>query len=244
MPQVIMVTSGKGGVGKSSACVLLGAALGRLGKKVLVLELDSGLRSLDLMMGLQDQVTYDIQDVLLGRCEPIRAIFSCEYCANLFLMTATSVLDASIAQEDIVRLCRGLSGYFDFVLLDSPAGVGATFEAAARACSQAILVVTPDPVSVRDGAIVSDLLEELGVGRQRLIINRVRTNLEKLSLVPDLDRVIDTVGVQLLGVVPDSDLLLRAIASGKALPEKSLPGKAYQNIARRILGKYVKLAVQ
>ncbi|MFQ9871987.1 MAG: P-loop NTPase [Oscillospiraceae bacterium] len=244
MSQVIMITSGKGGVGKSSACVLLGAALGRLGKKVLVLELDSGLRSLDLMMGLQDQVTYDIQDVLLGRCEPIRAIFSCEYCANLFLMPATSVLDAGIAQEDIVRLCRGLSGYFDFVLLDSPAGVGATFEAAARACSQAILVVTPDPVSVRDGAIVSGLLEELDVGRQRLIINRVRTNLEKLSLVPDLDRVIDTVGVQLLGVVPDSDLLLRAIAGGKALPEKSLPGRVYQNIARRILGKYVKLAVQ
>ena len=123
-------------------------------------------------------------------------------------MPATSVLDAGIAQEDIVRLCRGLSGYFDFVLLDSPAGVGATFEAAARACS------------------------------------RVRTNLEKLSLVPDLDRVIDTVGVQLLGVVPDSDLLLRAIAGGKALPEKSLPGRVYQNIARRILGKYVKLAVQ
>ncbi len=243
MSFVTMVTSGKGGVGKSGSCVMLGAALSRLGKKVLIIELDSGLRSLDIMMGLDDCVTYDICDVLVGRCEPIKAIFQYEYAPSLYLMPATSHLEADISADDISRLCRGLAGYFDCVLLDTPAGIGTAFDAAAKCADAAVIVVTPDPISVRDGAVVSDMLYNLGLNDMRLIINRVKPDAVKHKVVSDFDSVIDTVQVQLIGVVPEDYEFSRAMSKGAPLSEKNDVYRVYERIAKRLCGKYVKLLI-
>lgn len=243
MSYVTMVTSGKGGVGKSGCCVMLGSALSRLGKKVLVIELDSGLRSLDIMMGLDDRVIYDICDVLDGNCEPIKAIYKYDHAPSLYLMPATSRISPYIKAEDISRLCKGLAGYFDYVLLDTPAGIGSAFDAAANAADSAIIVVTPDAVSVRDGALVSRLLYSQGIENMRLIINKVRTDTVKSGMVENLDKVIDDVAVQLIGVVPDDAEFLKAMAKGRALSEKNTVYMVYDRIARRLCSEYVPLLI-
>lgn len=243
MSYVTMVTSGKGGVGKSGCCVMLGAALSRLGKKVLLIELDSGLRSLDIMMGLDDRVIYDICDVLEGNCEPIKAIYKYDFAPSMYLMPATSRIASDISADDISRLCKGLAGYFDYVLLDTPAGIGSSFEAAAKASDCAVIVVTPDPISVRDAHIVSNLLFQDSVKEMRLIINKVRTDTVKSGIVEDFDQIIDDVGVQLLGVVPENADFLKAMATGRKMDEKNEVYLIYERIAKRLCGEYVPLII-
>lgn len=243
MAKIIMVTSGKGGVGKSSVCAGLGYHLADLGKKTLVLEMDSGLRCLDIMLQVSETTVFDVSDVLCGRCEPIKAIYKSPLSPNLEMMPATMRPGEDYSSELFNRLCRGLCHYYDYILVEAPAGFGRPIADIAAVANLALLVVTPDPISIRDAKIVSDYLDKHGLTRQRIIINRVKTVRGKLEVLPNLDVVIDTVLEPLIGVVPYEPEMVRLLSQGKVLPTKHLAGVALQNIARRITGEFVDLAV-
>lgn len=239
-----MITSGKGGVGKSSICAGLGYYLAQLGKKVLILEMDSGLRCLDIMLGVSERTVHDINDVLCGRCEPIKAIYSSPITDNLSMMPATLRPDSNYSSKLFYKLCKGLSHYYDFILIETPAGFGRTLIDIARVCDLALLIVTPDPISMRDAKILSDYLDAHGLTRQRIVINKVKTIRGRLEVLPDLDVVIDTVLEPLIGVIPYESEMVRALAQGRMISTRYTAGVAIQNIARRLTGEFVELAVE
>lgn len=243
MAQTILVTSGKGGVGKSSSCVFIGYALARQHKRVLIVELDAGLRGLDIMLGVENKTAYDMGDILLGRCDPYDAVVASDYQTGLSLLPAPCDHWEDLKQADLVWLVKSISAYYDYILLDSPAGFGKGFRIGVSAADKAILVVTPDPICVRDAAVASQLLREYGVSDQRLLINRVKQQYNRMDILPDLDCAIDQTGVQLIGVVPDDTLVLKAGAKGVPLPSSCKAYQAFDNIGRRILGQYCPLAV-
>ena len=202
--QCIMVCSGKGGTGKSTVSVLLGACLARLGRKTLLVELDSGLRSVDIIAGVYGRTVYDIEDVLCGRCEGAKAVVPSPLYPGLSVISAPYE-GGAVEAAPLGRLLTAMRPYFDFILLDTAAGMGAPFTAASTVADKALLVLTPDPVALRDGKIVADRL--LAGGRPqsavRLVMNRVRReSFGKNAAVTDLDECIDTVGVQLFGGYP------------------------------------------
>ena len=172
--QTIMICSGKGGTGKSTVAVLLGAELGRRGKRVLLIELDSGLRSVDVIAGVYGKTVYDIEDVLCGRCDGDKAVVQSPLYPGLSVISAPYE-GGEVRSAPLARLVLAMRGYFDFILFDTAAGMGAPFTAAAQLAEQALLVLTPDPVALRDGRIVADALIA-GHHTQksvRLIVNRV-----------------------------------------------------------------------
>ncbi|MEQ2439833.1 P-loop NTPase [Solibaculum intestinale] len=244
MGEVIVVTSGKGGTGKSSVSAGCAAALARAGNKVLLLDADAGLRSLDLMLGAVNDAVFDLGDVLAGNCEPVRAIREIERCEGLALMPAPQSLQALAAPDDMRRLCRGLANYYDYLFIDAPAGIGKGFQIAAAAAGRALVVITPDPVCMRSGERVARLLQQEGIADRRLVINRYRPGTLKLGLVEDLDAVIDAVGLQLIGVVPEDEQVQRYAANGEPLGGGSPAAKAMERLARRLMGQEVPLVVE
>lgn len=240
-----MICSGKGGTGKSTVAVLLGAALARLGKKVLLIELDSGLRSVDIIAGVYGRTVYDIEDVLCGRCEGNKAVVQSPLYPGLHVISAPYE-GGAVEVAPLRRLNVAMRPYFDFILLDTAAGMGAPFTAAAAVAELALLVLTPDPVALRDGRIVADRL--LADGRPqsavRLVMNRTSAeSFGRRSAVADLDECIDTVGAQLLGVVPESPELQLAAAQGCA-PAANCPAVlAGSAIASRLCGARVPLSL-
>lgn len=241
--QVIMVASGKGGTGKSTISVLLGGRLAAAGKKVLLIELDSGLRSVDILSGVYGKTVYDIADVLGGRCEGTKAIVESPIYRGLSVISAP--YEGGVVQpEALRRLVQKLQPFYDFILVDTAAGLGAPFAAAMAASHLALLVLTPDPVALRDGHIAADVLYNHGVEQVRLVVNRVTPTTFEKGAVADLDECIDTVAVQLIAVIPESASLQRSTALGQPLDPRTLAFKAVDNLARRILGEQVPLAVR
>ena len=241
--QCVMICSGKGGTGKSTVSVLLGAGLARLGRKVLLVELDSGLRSVDIIAGVYGRTVYDIEDVLCGRCEPAKAIVPSPLYAGLSVISAPYE-GGEVAAVPLGRLLQAVRPYFDLILLDTAAGMGAPFTAAATVADRALLVLTPDPVALRDGKIVADRL--LAGGRPqsavRLVMNRVtRGSFGKRASVEDLDECIDTVGAQLIAVIPESVALQQAGAAGTVPPAHDAAVVAGQALAKRLCGQRVPL---
>lgn len=241
--QTIMICSGKGGTGKSTVAVLLGAELGRRGKRVLLIELDSGLRSVDVIAGVYGKTVYDIEDVLCGRCDGDKAVVQSPLYPGLSVISAPYE-GGEVRSAPLARLVLAMRGYFDFILFDTAAGMGAPFTAAAQLAEQALLVLTPDPVALRDGRIVADALIA-GHHTQksvRLIVNRVtRQSFGKNAPVFDLDECIDTVGVQLIGVIPESRALQLAGAHGAVLAQGCAAQTAGAAIAGRVLGERIPL---
>ena len=243
MSNVIVITSGKGGTGKTSLTAGVGSCLAALGKQVLCIDMDVGLRNLDLSLGLSDRALMDFTDVLCGRCTLERAAVPHPVVHGLNLLTAPVTLPRQpLSRAAMQELLRQARERYDFILMDSPAGFGKGFRIGAAAAELALLVVTPDPVCVRDGYLASVALEQRGIKGQRLLINRVRQQYVKSEL-PDLDTVIDQTGVQLIGVVPEDIWVMKAAARGVPLPSGSKALPAYQNIAKRLLGQYCPLAV-
>lgn len=237
--RVLAVTSGKGGCGKSTICVLLGDALAREGKRVLLLETDAGLRALDLLLGVPDRAVFDLADLLCGRCRLEQAAVPSAFNPRLLVIPAPYdhrfLPDPKAFAALVDRLRQG----FDFLFIDTPAGLGSMLSAVAGACDCALLAVTPDPVCVRDAARVSSVLD--GLIPMRLIINRIPARRRSLA-VPDLDFVIDQTGVQLLGVVPEDPDIYACTCAGTALPADNRCGRrAFENIAGRLLGREVDL---
>ena len=229
--QTIMICSGKGGTGKSTVSVLLGAQLGAWGRRVLLIELDSGLRSVDMIAGVYGKTVYDIEDVLCGRCDGSKAIVPSPLYPGLSVISAPYE-GGEVRAAPLAGLILAMREYFDYILLDTAAGMGAPFTAANRLADRALVVLTPDPVALRDGRIVADALLQ----------NRVsRSSFGKDAAVFDLDECIDTVGLQLIAAIPESRTLQRAGAAGTALPHDCPAAIAGHALAGRILGERIPL---
>ncbi len=241
MERICVVTSGKGGAGKSTVTAGLGYALAKTVGRVLLIDADAGLRSLDLMLGIGDTAMFHLADVFAGRCEPIKAIYPSPVFPNVFVLPAPVALDEMCNGKELSDLCRGLAGYYDQILIDCPAGVGRGFQTAVDAAQRALIVTTPDTVCARDAQIVSSLLEQRKIPAH-LLINRLRSAKILNGSMPDVDEIIDTAGVQLLGIIPEDEEVAVANANGKPLPADCNAALCFSNIAQRYLGGSVPLA--
>lgn len=243
MGKSILVTSGKGGSGKSTFSVNCGAALADRGRKVLLVDGDAGLRTLDLMLSVSDRVVYDLADVLAGRCEPIKAITATDIPGLEVLPAPLSAEDGQFEPEGMQQLCRGLARYYDYLIIDSAAGIGDAMRTSAAAADRAVVVSTCDPVSVRDADKTAEVLLENGVGDIRLVINMVRPRLIRRKMSYTLDGAIDGAAIRLIGVVPEDERVAAAAYEGKPVVTlgRSPAARAFINIAARIDGEEVPL---
>lgn len=172
MGKATVITSGKGGVGKSTVTAGLGAALSRRGRRVLLIDGDAGLRSLDYMLGITEELVFDLSDVVDGSCEPMKAIYPCPGSNGLFVLPAPQSAEDTVSPRILKQLVHALSPYYDHMLIDCPAGLGRGFQAAVESAERALVVSTPDPLCLRDADKVRRVLMEKGIADQRLVINR------------------------------------------------------------------------
>jgi septum site-determining protein MinD len=243
MGESLLVTSGKGGVGKSTFAVNCGAALARMGRRVLLIDGDAGLRALDLMLSVSDRVVYDLADVLGGRCEPIKAIVKTDIGGLSLLPAPLDAQDGIFEPGGMQQLCRGLRKYYDYVVIDSAAGIGECMRTSACAADRAVVVSTPDPVSVRDADRAASVVLAQGVGSARLVLNRVVPRLMKAGAACSLDAAIDGTSLQLIGAVPEDEKIAEAAFKGvpAVILGNSPAARAFCNIARRLEGGSVPL---
>lgn len=240
--RVITITSGKGGVGKTTTTANLGVALANLGKRVVVIDTDIGLRNLDVVMGLQNRIVYDIVDLVEGRCRLRQALIRDSLAPDLYLLPAAQSRDKSaVSPADMVRVCAQLRGECDIVLVDSPAGIESGFRNAVAPADQFILVTTPDAPAIQGVDRVLGILETEGREVLGLVINRLRPALVRRGEMPSPTEILNTLAVRLLGILPEAEEVLVANSGGRPIAhdQQSLPGRAYQNIARRVLGEDV-----
>ena len=238
MSEILMVTSGKGGVGKTTVSLLLAKQLCRQDKDVLLLELDSGLRGLDILLGVTDKVVFDLSDVLTGRCKPVNAITVCDVSkGNLHLIPAPNDRRFIPEKGSLLSLLKGLSGCYDYLILDCAAGLGKGFDIAKSVCTGALIVTAPDAVSIRDASKAATELRDVPT---RLVINKFSRKAFTKEL-PDIDSMIDTVGVQLISVIADDPLVRQQFSNAVALPQSSPVYRETEDLARRIMGERVKL---
>ena len=241
MSEVIVITSGKGGVGKTTASANIGTGLAQLGNKVVLIDTDIGLRNLDVVLGLENRIVYNLVDVVEGNCRIKQALIKDKNYPNLALLPSAQTRDKSaVTPEQMKKLTDELREEFDYVLLDSPAGIGQGFENAVVAADNALVVVTPDPVSVRDGAKVAALLRQQQIKRARLVINKIQSALILNGVLLNLDEIIDAVGLQLIAAIPNDDAVICAGAQGEPLPDCNA-AKAFLNLAKRMENQIVPL---
>ena len=243
MKQILAVTSGKGGVGKTSICAALGHAFSAIGMKTVIVELDSGLRGLDLMLGVH-QSNLDLSDIIKGRCKPVEAAYISAKSERLFLIPASTDASVVLSAQRVKQICNGLLAAFDVVILDMPAGVHTTSEILSQVSATSLMVVTPDPVCVRDAASFNTILHQKGITDLKMIINKVPRKLHKNYKFKNLDQVIDDTYTQLIGVIPYSEGFQNALLAYLPPDPSTVWGRAVFNIAHRVLGHYVPLAVQ
>jgi septum site-determining protein MinD len=238
MATVISITSGKGGAGKSSVATGLGVAYARRRKRVVIVELDLGLRCVDIMLGMENQIVYDLGDVLSSRCELQDAIVQSDRYPGLFYLASPVDISVSIDFQLLAKQMEPLRRLYDVIILDTPAGLGMGILAMEYLSDFGIIVTTPDPVCIRDGAKVAALAEQGGFHQYKLVINRVSKAAIKKSSITDLDAVLDGVGAMLLGVIPeDSDYQI--LQTKGCMPEEEHRiSMIYDAISRRIDGDY------
>jgi septum site-determining protein MinD len=240
----IVVTSGKGGGGKTTTSANIGTALALEGRKVCLVDTDIGLRNLDVLLGLENRIVYDLVDVIEGNCTHQQALIKDKRCDTLFLIPAAQSKDKSaVSSQQLRDLIAELKEEFDYVIIDCPAGIELGFKNAVVGADQAIVVTTPENTAVRDADRVIGLLEKEDVGKPKLIVNRYRPQLVKDGGMMKVDDVVNILAIDLLGVVPDDESIIRAGSQGEpAVFEAKCPaGRAYRNVARRIQGEVVPL---
>ncbi len=244
MGRVIVITSGKGGVGKTTTTANVGTALAMLGKKVVLVDTDIGLRNLDVVLGLENRIVYDIVDAVRGNCRLKQALIKDKRLENLYLLPAAQTKDkTAVTTEQMVELCEKLKEEFDYVVIDCPAGIEHGFKNAIAGAEQAIVVTTPEVSAVRDADRIIGLLEAAGISEPKLIINRIRTNMVRTGDMMGVDDILDILAVGLLGIVPDDDAIVISTNRGEptVFDDNSRPGRAFRNISRRIEGEDVPL---
>ena len=242
--RVIVITSGKGGVGKTTTTANIGAALADKGHKVLLIDTDIGLRNLDVVMGLENRIVYDLIDVIEGRCRVSQALIKDKRCQNLVLLPAAQIRDKNDVNTDQMKeLIYSLKDSFDYILIDCPAGIEQGFKNAIAAADEAIVVTTPEVSATRDADRIIGLLEAAGIKSPRIIVNRLRIDMVKEKNMLSVEDILDILAVKLLGVVPDDETVVISTNKGEPLVYKgdSLAAKAFKNIASRIEGVEVPL---
>ena len=241
--RVIVITSGKGGVGKTTTNANIGTALARAGKKVVMIDTDLGLRNLDLLLGLENRIVYTIVDVVEERCKLKQALVKDKKNPNLCLLAAAQTRDkTAVTEEQLKSICEELKKDFDFILVDCPAGIEQGFQNAVAGASEAIVVTTPEMSAVRDADRIIGLSESKEeIKSYRLLLNRVRPNLIKSNDMMSVDDVVDILSAQLIGIIPEDTGIITSTNKGEPIvnDEKSLAGQAYNNVARRIIGEDV-----
>lgn len=240
--KVITIVSGKGGVGKTTSVANIGVALATHGQKVTCIDGDIGLRNLDVVLGLENRIVYDLVDVIEGRCRLRQAMIRDKQLPELYLIPAAQTRDkTAVSPSDMVHLCDELRPEVDWILIDSPAGIERGFKNAIAAADRVLVMTNPEISAVRDADRVIGLLEAEGKGPAALIINRLDPAMVRRGDMLSVDDVLDLLGIELIGVIPEDDNVV--VASNKGLPlaldGRNKAGKAFQNVARRLMGEKV-----
>jgi septum site-determining protein MinD len=240
--KVITITSGKGGVGKTTTVANLAVALAADGKKVVCIDGDIGLRNLDVVMGLENRIVYDIVDIVEGRCKTRQAMIRDKRLPELFLIPAAQTRDKNaVSPSDMVRLCDELRPDVDWILIDSPAGIERGFRNAIAAADKVLIVTNPEMSAVRDADRVVGLLEAEEKNAPSLIVNRLNPSMVKRGDMLSVDDVYDLLRIDVIGIVPEDENVI--VASNKGVPltieARSKAGLAFRNIARRLNGEQV-----
>ena len=241
MGEVIVITSGKGGVGKTTTTANIGIGLAQAGKKVIVIDTDLGLRNLDVVMGLENKIVYNLVDVIEGNCRLRQALIRDKRFAELYLLPSAQTRDKSaVSPGQMQKLISGLETEFDYILLDCPAGIEQGFENAVAGAERAIIVTTPEVSAIRDADRIIGLLETKGIKKNSLIINRLRIEMVQKGDMMTVEDVTEILAIPLLGVIPDDEQVVIATNQGEPIVgTDSLSGHAYDHICRRILGEEI-----
>ncbi|MGI6001829.1 septum site-determining protein MinD [Lachnoclostridium sp. An131] len=243
MSEVIVITSGKGGVGKTTSTANIGTGLAKLGKSVVMIDTDIGLRNLDVVMGLENRIVYNLVDVVEGNCRMKQALIKDKRYSNLCLLPSAQTRDkTAVNPEQMKKLIEELRPEFDYILLDCPAGIEQGFKNAIAAADRALIVTTPEVSAIRDADRIIGLLEANDIHQINLIVNRLRMDMVKRGDMMSIEDVIDILAIDLIGAVPDDEHIVIATNQGEPLAgDSSLAGTAYMNICKRILGEEVPL---
>lgn len=244
MGEAIVVTSGKGGVGKTTTSANIGTALALLGKKVCLVDTDIGLRNLDVVMGLENRIIYDLIDVAEGRCRLNQALVKDKRFDELYMLPAAQTKDKNaISPEQVRDIILELKKEYEYVIIDCPAGIEQGFKNAIAGADHAIVVTTPENAAVRDADRIIGLLESSDVSSPKLVVNRIRPNMVKSGDMLDIEDILQVLNIDLIGIVPDDEHVIKAANTGEptVMNPESKAAIAYRNIARRILGDTVPL---
>lgn len=238
MGEVLVITSGKGGVGKTVTTANLGAGLSILDKKVLVIDLDLGLRNLDILLGVENLIVYNLVDVIDGVCDLDQALIQDNRYENLYFLPAAQTKDKSaVSLQQMKKFTAKLRELYDYILLDCPTGIEQGFQNAIAGADCAIVVTTPDVPAIRDADRIIGLLERSGLKHNRLILNRIRMDLVKKEAMMSVEEVTELLAIPLIGVVPEDEQVLLSIRHGEpVIGTESRAAKAYKNICTRITG--------
>lgn len=241
MSEVIVITSGKGGVGKTTTTANVGTGLAKLDQKVVLIDTDIGLRNLDVVMGLENRIVYNLVDVVEGNCRIKQALIKDKRYPNLYLLPSAQTRDkTAVNPEQMIKLIDELREEFDYILLDCPAGIEQGFKNAIAAADRALIVTTPEVSAIRDADRIIGLLEANEIRHTDLIVNRIRMDMVKRGDMMSIEDVIDILAVRLIGAVPDDESIVISSNQGEPLTGSDcLAGQAYMNISRRITGEDV-----
>jgi septum site-determining protein MinD len=238
--RVITITSGKGGVGKTTTTANIGVALARRGQRVACVDADIGLRNLDVVMGLENRIVYDLVDVVEGRARLRQALIKDKRLPELQLLPAAQTRDKSAVNESqMINLCEDLKKEFDFVLIDSPAGIETGFKNSVAPADQVLIIVTPEVSAVRDADRVIGLVEASEKPTPQLIINRLRPAMVRRGDMLDTADVLEVLAIDLIGIVPEDETIITSTNKGQpvALEDRSAAGAAFIRIAQRLMGE-------
>ena len=241
MGEVIVITSGKGGVGKTTTTANIGVGLAQMGKKVIVIDTDLGLRNLDVVLGLENRIVYNLVDVITGSCRLKQALIKDKRYPELYLLPSAQTKDKSaVTPEQMKKLTAELKELFDYVILDCPAGIEQGFQNAIAGADRAVVVTTPEVSAIRDADRIIGLLEQGGIAQSELIINRLRMDMVKRGDMMSVEDVTEILAVNLLGAIPDDEQIVIGTNQGEpVIGLDSMAGKAYFNICKRLLGEEV-----
>ena len=241
MSEVIVVTSGKGGVGKTTTSANVGTGLANLGFKVVLIDTDIGLRNLDVVLGLENRIVYNLVDVVEGNCRIKQALIKDKRYQNLYLLPSAQTKDkTSVNPEQMKKLTDELREEFDYIILDCPAGIEQGFKNAISGADRALVVTTPEVSAIRDADRIIGLLEANEMKKIELIVNRIRMDMVKRGDMMSINDVVDILAIDLIGAVPDDENIVVSTNNGEPLVGSNcLAGKACANICKRITGENV-----
>ena len=241
MSEVIVITSGKGGVGKTTACANIGSGLALLGSKVVLIDTDIGLRNLDVVMGLENRIIYNLVDVIEGNCRIKQALIKDRRSEGLYLMPSAQTRDKSaVTPEQMKKLTDTLKDEFDFILLDCPAGIEQGFRNAIAGADRAVVVTTPEVSAIRDADRVIGLLDGAGITRKELLVNRIRPELVRRGDMMTLEDTHEILAIPMIGAITDTEEIVIAGNSGEPVAGQDCPtGQAFMDVCRRLMGETI-----